>query len=208
VGHHAAGLTGVAGLPPRVARLGDGRIAFLLSPQERVILGGYLAGLTDRLAAPAGELDGEPDEDLGEDLVEDPGEEDPTPGRDPVIARLYPDAIPSDPAASAAFRDLVMRDLVDDRLARLATVMETIDATSLDDAQAGAWLGALNDLRLVLGTELDVTEDDLDVIDEHDPDMERKLVYGYSAWLQGQLVDVLADALPDVEDGDDTAPRR
>jgi hypothetical protein len=195
----------VASLPPRVARLDDGRIAFLLSPQERVILGGYLAGLTDRVAAPVEQLDGEPDEDLGEDLADDLDADDELDAddaatRDPVVARLYPDAIPSDPGASAAFRDLVVRDLVDERLARLATVLETIDATSLDDAQAGAWLGALNDLRLVLGTELAVAEDDVDVIDERDPDAERRLVYGYSAWLQGQLVDVLADALPDVED--------
>jgi len=190
----------VTSLPPRVARLGDGRIAFLLSPQERVILGGYITNLTDRVSAPVEELDGEPDEDLGEDLADDLDADVAAAVRDRAVARLYPDAIPSDPAASAAFRDLVVRDLVDERLARLATVLETIDATSLDDAQAGAWLGALNDLRLVLGTELDVTEDDPDVIDERDPDSERRLVYGYSAWLQGQLVDVLADALPYVDD--------
>ena len=176
----------MATLPPRVARLSDGRVAFLLSARERVILGGYLAGLTDRVARPVADLD----------------EDEPAPERDPVLARLYPDAIPEDPAASAAFRDLVVRDLVDVRLARLATVVETIDATSLDDAQAEAWLGALNDLRLVLGTELDVTEDDIGVIDDADPDAERKLVYAYAAWLQGQLVDVLSDALPDLaEDG-------
>ncbi len=180
-------------LPPRVARLSDGRIAFLLSPQERVIVGGYLAGLTDRLAPPLEDLADE-DDDV------------PAPERDAVLARLYPDAIPSDPSASASFRDLVIRDLVDARLARLATVVETIDATTIDDAQAEAWLGALNDLRLVLGTEMDVSEDDPEVIDEHDPDAERRLVYVYAAWLEDQLVEVLAGALPDVADDDSGIP--
>lgn len=177
-------------LPPRVARLSDGRIAFLLSPQERVIVGGYLAGLTDRVAPP---LDDPADEDDDAAVAE----------RDPVLARLYPDAIPADPSASAAFRDLVIRDLADLRLARLATVVETIDATTIDDAQAAAWLGALNDLRLVLGTELGVAEDDPEVIAEDDPDAERRLVYAYAAWLEDQLVEVLAGALPDLADDDD-----
>ncbi len=177
-------------IPPRVARLTDGRIAFLLTPQERLVIGGYLAGLTDRMTPPI--------EALGDEAA--PPGDDAVPPRDPVLERLYPDAVPTDPVASASFRDLVVGDLVDDRLARLATVLGTIDATPLDDADAAAWLGALNDLRLVLGTDLGVTEDDPDEIDEEDPDAEARLVYGYAAWLQGQLVDVLSDALPDVEE--------
>jgi Domain of unknown function (DUF2017) len=204
VGHDAAGLTGVVGLPPRVARLDDGRIAFLLSPAERVILGGYVEGLRDRVTPRAD--DAVADDDTGKDAAFEP--EGATPAtRDPVLARLYPDAIPADPAASASYRDLVVRDLAGGRLAALDTVARTLDATTLDDAQAGAWLGALNDLRLVIGTDLDVREDDPDDIKEHDPDAERRLVYGFAAWLQGQLVDVLAEALPfvaeDAADHDD-----
>jgi hypothetical protein len=193
----------VAGLPPRVARLDDGRIAFLLSPVERVILGGYVEGLRDRVTPPPGDDAGE--DGAGADAAS--GLEGAMPAtRDPVLARLYPDAIPADWAASASYRDLVVRDLADGRLAALDTVARTLDATTLDDAQAGAWLGALNDLRLVIGTELDVREDDSLEIDEHDPDAERRLVYGFAAWLQGQLVDVLADALPYVADELTDAP--
>jgi hypothetical protein len=193
-------------MPPRVARLGDGRIAFLLSPVERVILGGYLEGLRDRVTPPT---DDEAAEDgAGTHAAFELGGAAPS-TRDPVLARLYPDAIPADPAASASYRDLVVRDLADGRLAALDTVAETIDATTLDDAQAGAWLGALNDLRLVIGTDLDVREDDPQEIGEHDPDAERRLVYGFAAWLQGELVDVLAEALPfvadEVTDDDDAA---
>ncbi len=36
----------------------------------------------------------------------------------------------------------------------------TIDATDLDEQQLTAWLSSLNDLRLVIGTQLDVSEDE------------------------------------------------
>lgn len=191
----------MAGLPTRIARLDDGRIAFRLSPAERVILGGYLAGLRDRIAPAedAADADGEADGDAADDDSLDA----PAPARDAVRTRLDPDAIPGDPAASAAFRNLVGRELVQGRLARLDTVAETLDATTLDDAGAAAWLGALNDLRLVIGTELDIRGDDSGEIDEQDPDAERRLVYAYAAWLQDQLVGVLADALPFVPDDED-----
>jgi Domain of unknown function (DUF2017) len=191
----------VAVQPPRIARLADGRISFLLSRVERVILGGYLDGLRDRLTPPAD--DGALDDDVDSDWEPATGDADdrpPAPERDPVLARLYPDAIPSDPAASASYRNLVLRDIADGRIAGLDTVVATLDATTLDDAQAAAWLGALNDLRLVIGTDLDVREDDPAEIDEHDPDAERRLVYGFAAWLQGELIDVLADALPEAAD--------
>jgi hypothetical protein len=120
---------------------------------------------------------------------------------DPVLARLYPPAFPDDPEAEAAFRDLVRADLEDDRRDRVAVVDETLGATSLDEAQAAAWAGVLNDLRLVLGTRLGVTDEtETRPIDEDAPDAERRIVYGYVGWLLGQFVDALAAALPDVGD--------
>ena len=57
-----------------------------------------------------------------------------------------------------------------------------------DDVQA--WLAVLNDVRLVLGTRLEITEDDWDVT----PDDPRAGAYNVYAWLthlQGDLVDQL-----------------
>jgi len=53
----------------------------------------------------------------------------------------------------------------------------------------------------VMGTRLDVTEDsERHAFDAEDPDAAAMVVYAYVGWLEGQFVDVLADALPDVPD--------
>ena len=58
--------------------------------------------------------------------------------------------------------------------------------------EADAWLRALNDLRLVLGTRLDVTEDlDYENLDLNEPRGRDLAVYGYLSWLQEQLVEAL-----------------
>jgi len=121
---------------------------------------------------------------------------------DPVIARLHPPVMPDDPLESAAFEDLVREDLDDGRIQALDTVARTIDAGSLDAAEAAAWLGVCNDLRLVLGTRLDVTEEtELREVDEGDPDAWPLLVFHFLGWLVSSFVDVLAVGLPDVDDG-------
>ena len=60
--------------------------------------------------------------------------------------------------------------------------------------EADAWLRALNDLRLVLGTRLDVTEDlDYESLDLNEPHGRDLAVYGYLAWLPELLVEALAE---------------
>jgi hypothetical protein len=55
---------------------------------------------------------------------------------------------------------------------------------------------ALNDLRLVLGTRLDVSEDDdFDTIDPDDPDAPAWSVYHYLGMLVASMVDALAEEL-------------
>jgi hypothetical protein len=180
---------------PRVVRTGDGRILLRLGAPERAILAGLVGELRGAVAAPVAD-GGAPGADGG------------APARDPasptpVFDRLYPPAFPDDPAAEAAFRDLVRADLEDGRRNRLALVEATLDARSLDDAQAAAWMGVLNDLRLVLGTQLGVTDDSEAVpLDEDDPDAERRIVFAYLGWLLGQFVDVLETALPDTIEPD------
>jgi hypothetical protein len=71
-------------------------------------------------------------------------------------------------------------------------VMEsTIDATSLDEEQLTAWMGAINDLRLVLGTRLDVSEDDEPPPDPGDPAAALHEIYHYL----GVLLEAVIDAL-------------
>jgi Domain of unknown function (DUF2017) len=190
-----------------VVRLPDGSILLRMTPNERAIL----RALVDDLRAIVGdetptpglwEADDTPPAEVPDGDAAGDGEPSSDWARaDPVIARLYPDVRPDDPAWSAGFRDLVRGDLDDGRREQIATVVLTLDARTIDDVEAEAWLHVLNDLRLVLGTRLGVVEDGDDgSFDPEDADAAAKVVYAYTAFLEAQFIDVLAEALPDVPD--------
>ena len=69
-----------------------------------------------------------------------------------------------------------------------------VESDRVDENQLHAWSTALNDLRLVLGTRLDVTED-MDEVDPEDPRAPAFALYGYLTWLQGEIIEALAAAL-------------
>jgi uncharacterized protein DUF2017 len=142
-------------------------------------------------------------------------EQTPTTPKDPALARLLPDAYAEDPEAAAEFRrytetDLRLRKRDNARIV-LADLAELLDLSEpppaelldeggehrvvLDDQGVQAWLGTLNDLRLVIGTRLDVSED-MDVVEaklaEDDP---RRWLFAIFHWLAG-LQDSLLAALP------------
>ncbi len=76
-------------------------------------------------------------------------------------------------------------------LATLAPLTGTGGRLLLDRDEADAWLGCLNDLRLVLGTRLEVTEEtELDLRDD-DPRAQALQVYGWLGWLQESLLSCL-----------------
>jgi hypothetical protein len=114
---------------------------------------------------------------------------------DPNVRRLFPTAYHDDPDKDQEYQQLVRDELLERRLAALTVVEETADARELDEAGLTGWLTALNDLRLVLGTKLDVSEDDLD-IDPDDPDAPAHAVYHYLGMLLGEAVDALEADLP------------
>jgi uncharacterized protein DUF2017 len=120
---------------------------------------------------------------------------DPTnPGHDPAVARLYPGAYLDDVGQDAEFRRLMHGELHEGRLAALDAFEAGIDADELDDDQAHAWLRALNDIRLLLGTRLDVTEDEASRdVEPDDPRAASLALYSYLSWLQEQLVEALSD---------------
>lgn len=114
---------------------------------------------------------------------------------DPSVRRLFPTAYHEDPERDREYQQLVRDELLERRLAALETVEETATADELDEHQLTAWLTALNDLRLVLGTRLDVSEDQPE-LDVDDPAAPAMAVYGYLSVLLGDIVDALADDLP------------
>jgi len=115
---------------------------------------------------------------------------------DPSIGRLYPDAYGDDAAASAEYARLMRDDLTAGHLEALETMERTAAETRLDGVQMTAWLGALNDIRLVLGTRLDVTEDLYETgLPPGDPRGPQFALYQYLGYLQEQVVEAVAGSL-------------
>lgn len=108
--------------------------------------------------------------------------------RNPMAWRLFPNAYQDDKEKAAEYEDLVGDDLRRKRLAALKTIESTIDATRINEEQLLAWMGAVNDIRLVLGTRLDVLEET--AIEDFKEDADRHLfaVYGLLGWLMEELV--------------------
>jgi hypothetical protein len=122
---------------------------------------------------------------------------------DPVIERLFPDAYRADPETAAEFRHLTEGELkaakIDQAGAVLASLPESVDQPveiALDDETTDAWLRALTDMRLALGTRLGVTDDTIleDELDEAvlrhptSPRVAHLCVYGYLGVLQESLL--------------------
>lgn len=138
--------------------LGNGLFAFRLSADERTTLVGFLDQLEQLLT----------------------GADD-----DPRLHRLFPVAYHQDPEHDAEYQGYMRDELVQSKLNSLQQVR---DALLTDDdfteAQLYAFMTVVNSLRLVLGTLLDVSEDDdLDDLPEDDPSFGQGQLYGYLGWI-------------------------
>jgi len=150
-----------------------GEVVARLDPAEAGIVGLLLDQLEQLLAADADDVAG-----------------------DPVMDRLLPEGHRGDPELAADYRELTESSLrsgkTDDLAVVRATLPEGGGEVRLDRDQAGAWLRSSNDLRLALGTRLEITEDTEppdEIADEQDQQL---AVYYWLTALQGSLVDALA----------------
>jgi hypothetical protein len=115
------------------------------------------------------------------------------PGEDPAVDRLFPVAYPEDEDRQTEYRLLVQDELLSSHLGALAVLEETADADRLDEDQLLAWMRAVNDVRLVLGTRLEITEDgDERPEDPRDPRAGAFAVYDYLTYLQGEIIEALS----------------
>lgn len=146
----------------------DGRVELRLGEAERRVLADVFAQLREALL---------------------------TGGDDPGLRRLFPPAHPDDPEAEAAYQSLVAGELLESRLAALDVAERTLAEKVLDPDAAAAWMRSLNALRLVLGTRLEVQEDDDRVIDPDDPDAPAWALYELLSALVDDLVRALATGL-------------
>lgn len=109
------------------------------------------------------------------------------PNDHPALKRVFPAAYHQARHAEqdAEYQRFMREELVASRLAGIETVMTALTAKPpLQEAQLLALAQALNGVRLVLGTVLDVSEDDdPDDIDPDDPLAAEHQLYGFLSWL-------------------------
>lgn len=115
--------------------------------------------------------------------------------QDSSVKRVFPVAYPQDDKAESDYRDMMGAHLLQKHQQSLDTLAATADSSSIDEEEINQWLDALEVLRLVLGTQLDVSEDAA-VVDDSDPRAPQFAVYHYLSMLQGEIIDSLSEGLP------------
>jgi hypothetical protein len=177
-----------------VRRRGD-KVVVSLTHDEATVL----ASLADQVAALL-RADAGPDEAATADPLEAitgmSGAAQPQ-SDDPALRRLLPDAY-ADDASAEEFRRLMdteLRRLKSSALDRLIADLRSITGDGkparLAPDEAEAWLQAINDVRLVLGTRLEVTEDMSEIwqqLEPEDPRTPLLLAYDWLGGLQESLV--------------------
>ncbi len=115
---------------------------------------------------------------------------------DPSTARVFPVAYTDDARAEADYREMMGTQLLHLHQRSLDTLAATAGAATIDESEIHEWLDAVEVLRLVLGTQLDVSEDGTTMADT-DPRSAQFTVYHYLSMVQEEIVEALAAALPE-----------
>jgi hypothetical protein len=113
---------------------------------------------------------------------------------DPALARLFPNAYNDDAVAASDFRRYTELGLRRRKLEHVAVAVGCLDRPApveLDPPSVAAWLGALNDLRLVLGSRLGIEQDDDPRDWADDLDVAAYHLYGWLTALQGELLEAI-----------------
>jgi Domain of unknown function (DUF2017) len=190
-------------------RTRDGGVSVWLPPGEATLLRTLVVPVLDLLGdtgrpAEAGrpEAPGGTADDLDRLLAEavDAAEaaEAPSIPDDPVLARLLPDAYQDDPEAADEFRKYTESSLREAKKYFAQTLLDTLPPSGgrvkLTGDQARDWMRALNDVRLMFGVRLEVTEDfeeQLAALAPDDPKVAAFEVYGWLGAVQESLVRAL-----------------
>lgn len=119
------------------------------------------------------------------------------PSSDPAVSRLFPPAYPDDPLQNLEFETNLGAAPRSGKLEALDTVERTANASTLTEDELLAWIGVVNDLRLVLGTRIEITEDATDEdFPADDPRHETYRVYQFLGFLLQELLEGIG--APDV----------
>jgi hypothetical protein len=112
-----------------------------------------------------------------------------------IARRLFPAAYHQDEQHEQEFQRLMRDELLSSRLASLSltsSILEretTANSIVLTADEIDALMRSINSLRLVLGTLLDVDEDEFEAhLDEDDPGYGQYQLYSYLGWLLDWIV--------------------
>ena len=130
---------------------------------------------------------------------------------DPVLARLFPTAYPSDEEAASEFRRFTEGGLRDGKANAAITIIDGLEEAGLppeltedglmidvelDAPTAETWMRSFTDLRLALATRLGVEEGDENYwhsLPDDDPTAQAHDIYEWVGYLQETLVMALTD---------------
>jgi Domain of unknown function (DUF2017) len=177
---------------------GGGARVWLAEPEASLLrnLVGQVMDLVEPQDTRTETTDSDPAVAALEAMLHDPGSSE-TP-RDPVLARLLPDAYRDDPEAAGEFRKYTEPALRSAKHQAAREMLDTLPAAGgriqLSGEQALAWLKSLNDVRLALGVRLGVTEDFEDQWGRLKPDDPQWTAFEVYAWL-GAVQESLVQAL-------------
>ena len=122
------------------------------------------------------------------ELVTTPVEE-----SDDRVKRLFPVAYANDAEHDAEYQHYMRDELVASRVAAIDIVLETIEAKDITESQLMAWMRSVNSVRLVLGTMLDIQEDDAQELLPTDPQFGEHALYDYLSYLLEQIIEAIGD---------------
>jgi hypothetical protein len=112
------------------------------------------------------------------------------PSSDPAVSRLFPPAYPDDPLQNLEFETNLGAAPRSGKLEALDVVERTANASTLTEDELLAWIGVVNDLRLVLGTRIEITEEATDEdFPADDPRHETYRVYQFLGYLLQEMLE-------------------
>jgi hypothetical protein len=118
-----------------------------------------------------------------------------TPSSDPSLQRLFPPARTDDPVEELEYERKVGDDLLAAKLEQLNVLERCATSRVLSEEDVLSCMRAVNDLRLVLGTRLDVQEDSDPSDFAGDPERRSTFeLYAYLSWLLESLIDAMSGA--------------
>jgi len=106
------------------------------------------------------------------------------------MKRLFPSAYHDDERLNDEYRRLTHGDIADSHIAAIDDAIALLAPDRVfTTSELERFVRAINAMRLVLGTLLDVSEDDPEDFDDDDPAAPQRQVYDYLGWLLHSSID-------------------